>query len=362
MSLNDMAWRFAKKSAGVKDKQPSFNPNDGSGPVQIGKGFNPMDYKSLGKNFTFGSQPVGKSVNSQNNQPNYQTPFQPQANPNQGQQQGVNGYNPTTAPFGMDQTNPGVTEQFWNQNQNMWFGGPSMDWVNQSAPSNQNQGSGAQAFGPAGAGQQFWNQVQGKFNDYSKDLTPQFDQFWDRATDKAIGASESAAAARGSYGSSQQLNNVGNVAADMNAQRAKEASNFALQNAKNQREALGTFGNLAFNASGEDLQYDQQGLNRLNAGFNAAQAADASRRARTQDAFGNNMQYLNTMLPFLQGNYNGIFDSDANLMGAGIDSRLGKTANDLAQSQRNQNRLSNDLGTALQIPGAIKDGKDAGIW
>src|SRR5687767_14740201 len=36
---------------------------------------------------------------------------------------GANGYTPTTAPYGMDQTNPGVQEQFWNQNQNLWTKG-----------------------------------------------------------------------------------------------------------------------------------------------------------------------------------------------------------------------------------------------
>src|SRR5678815_5753688 len=39
------------------------------------------------------------------------------------QMPGKIGYTPTTSPYGQDMSNPGVQEQFWNQNQKLWTNG-----------------------------------------------------------------------------------------------------------------------------------------------------------------------------------------------------------------------------------------------
>jgi hypothetical protein len=251
-----------------------------------------------------------------------QSPFIPQ--------QGPNGYQQTQAPYGVDQTMAGAGEQMWQNNQNMWMKGPAMDWVNQGSPDNSNQQGNPSAFGPQGAGSQFWTQVQGSFNKAFESKQPQFDAYYDRARDKAAGAANAQAAARGVYGSSQALNNVGNVIADVEAQRAKAGTDFMLADANNQRQMLGTYGNLAFGAGGENQQYDQQALNRLNSGFNAAMQAQNLRDNRLQNMFGNVFAQQNQLVPWAQGQYAGMFDADQNIFGAGQDAYLG-------QAQQNQN-------------------------
>lgn len=257
------------------------------------------------------------------------------------------GYTPTTAPYGMDQTNPGVAEQFWNQNQNLWMQPP---------------GGQQGAFGGRGAGQQFWNQIQGGYNQASQSLQPQFDAAFDRAKEQAVGTANQQAAARGAYGSSAALNNVGNVAANVEAQRAGAASDFALQNAANQRAATGLYGNLAFGAGREAQQGINDDLARTNAGFAAALATQNARRGRTQDAFGNQLGYLNTVLPWAQGQYENAFNADQGAFDASQGAGLAGTQFGVQQADNRYNRNMSAVNSLIQVPGAYKAGQDSGLW
>jgi hypothetical protein len=344
-------------------------------------------------------------------------------------QAGVGGQK-TTAPYGMDQTMPGVAEQYWDQNQNKFTQQPQLDWVNQQLPQFQNPMFGEQygmnninSFASPGQGQQYWNQVQGSFNgqgqyngpnlaaeSYNRtvqnlpgSLQPQFDQAYDRALEKGVGTANAQAAARGQYGSSHALNNVGNVIADVEAARANRASEFALQDSQNQANWMGlagqqgrsadlsemggfgtnlsglnTFGDLAFRAEGQDLSRDQfgygvasgiqgQGLDRLGAGFDAAFASDNAglnhvnagmgaamnaqgmRDSRINNAFGNQMNYLQTMLPWLGGQYGDMFGSDLDLMMGGQNAGLAGTQNQVNDDRYNQGRLANDVSTGVDL-------------
>ncbi len=288
-------------------------------------------------------------------QPNYRPlpnqPQQPQGyqQPQQKQQIQTPAYTPTNQPYGMDQTMPGVNEQYWNNNQNMWNQSPQGDWANQQLPQFEQPGFGEQftqenigAFGQPGQGQQFWNQVMGSYNQNGQQyngpnnaqeaygrtsdaipgsLNPSFDAYYDRARDNAVGAADSAAASRGVYGSSSALNNVGNVITDIESQRANRASDFALQDSQNQRgwmdsagnqarsadltglntfssglEGLGAYGDLAFNAENADLSRDSgamgyaqgagnQEMNRLTSGIEAALGLDAGSLSRLNSGF-----------------------------------------------------------------------------
>lgn len=287
---------------------------------------------------------------------NYQKPAQP---PAFGQTQNKQttpkpnqfGYTSTQAPFGVDNTNPGVGQQFWNNNQNLWMNSPTMNWANQAPNSNSPKGSNTNTFGGPGSGEQFWNQIAGTFNQKAGPQQQQFDKYWDRATDKAVGSAESAAAARGSYGSSAQLNNVGNVIADMNANRARDQSQFSLQDSANQRAWTQTFGDLAFGANSEGLNnalaMDKAQLDRLMAGYTAATGAEQMRRNQINDTFNHNRAFMNDALNFAGSQYGGIFDSDANLLGAAQNASLGQGANAVATAQNNRNQMRDDLSLGL---------------
>lgn len=248
---------------------------------------------------------------------------------------GRNGYTPTTAPYGMDQTNPGVQEQFWNQNQNLWTKG---------------------AFQGPGQGEQFWNQVSGSFNTPGNNgnLQPQFDAAYDRAKEKAVGTANQQAAARGVYGSSAALNNVGNVITDIEAARAKEASNFALANSQNQRSQLGMYGDMAFRAQDANLANRGFDLNSLNSAYNASGAAQGQRDNRIQTQFGNTMAMTGMYMPFLQNNYDQMLGTDMGLMTGAQEMGVSGTANALANQQANRQQFNQDISTGLGLYGAFK--------
>lgn len=248
---------------------------------------------------------------------------------------GKNGYTPTTAPYGMDQSNPGVQEQYWNQNQNLW-----------------NKGMSA---GP-GQGEQFWNQVQGNYNKASQDLTPQFNQYYDQAKSTAMGDANKQAAARGVYGSSQALNNVGNVAADVEGQRAKASTDFMFNNAANQNQALSNYGNMAFGAQGMNNNRNAMDLTALNSGYQAAGQAQNQRNNRVQGQFNNAQSMAGMYLPFLQNQQNGMLQNDQDLYTGATNAGPAATQQALNQQQTNRQQNSQDLGMGLSLYGAFGGG------
>jgi hypothetical protein len=229
--------------------------------------------------------------------------------PQQPPTQGASGHYNTTAPFGMDQSMPGVAEQNWQNNQDKWYQQPQLDWANTQMQTFGDKGFGedynqknVSQFGAPGEGQQYWNKVEGKFNEVGQykdpnlaaesyrrtvqnlpgSIQPTFDAAFDRASEKAVGLANSQASARGAYGSSAALNGVNSVITDIEAARANRHGDFALQDSANQRNwldsaanqgrsadlsnlgafganlsGLGQFSDMAFRSEGADLARDK---------------------------------------------------------------------------------------------------------
>lgn len=213
-------------------------------------------------------------------------------------------YNPTTAPFGMDMSAPGVREQFWSQNQGNWFDSPSLDFVDQQLPQFQDPWQGEttnsdllSTINQPGAGQQYWNGISGQantptgaeksisggykgpnnaqsaFNQTNAampgSLQPQFDAYYDRMSQKAMSNVNSQSAARGAYGSNSSLNNSIGAGLDVEAQRAAAATKFSLDDSANQRswfDSLGAQGRnadlSATDAFGRNIEASQFGLDK----------------------------------------------------------------------------------------------------
>lgn len=231
-------------------------------------------------------------------------------------------YNPTTAPFGADMSQPGQLEQFWGNNQALWFQDPSLDWVDSQLGQFQDPWYGEQTgsevastIGNPGQGQQYWNGIKGTFNTMGNNvlggyqgpnnaqeaynmtkgmlpgsLQPKFDAYYDRMKDKVMSDVNSQAAARGSYGSNAALNNSIGAGLDIEAQRAKALTDFELANSANQREWQGLLGNQGRNADlsglgiyGSQLEGAKFGLDRTRLGgelaFKAEQA-DFDRKSK----------------------------------------------------------------------------------
>lgn len=360
-------------------------------------------------------------------------------------------YNPTTAPFGFDQSTPGVREQFWANNQNLWFQDPQLDWVDAQQSKFEDPWQGEQkvsdimgTIANPGAGQQYWTGVQGQFNQMGNDvmggyggpnnaqeaygmtkgmlpgsLQPQFDKYYDRMKDKVMSDVDSQSAARGAYGSNSALNNSIGAGLDVEAQRAKAATDFSLQDSQNQMawqgllgsqargadlSGLGIYGSklqgaqfgldktrlggeLAFKAEGMDLDkkktqadlafgLDEHELSRLGAGVSTAfgssdrhqkalnDAYDASGKAqdafenRTNNLYGNVAQFSNDVQNFITQNTNALLNGDQASVESQIEAMIAQAADQRGWSQYETERIRRDAKDAID---AIAKSKEAGV-
>jgi hypothetical protein len=244
-------------------------------------------------------------------------------------------YNPTTAPYGYDLNSPGVSEQFWNNNQDLWMQSPQLDYVDSLLPQFTDPWAGEKqaeelmgSMGNPGAGQQYWNGVQGEFNSMGNGLQggykgpnnaqeaynmtkgmlpgsmqPKFDAYYDRMKDKVMSDVNSQSAARGAYGSNTALNNTIGAGLDVEANRAKAETDFMLADSQNQANWQGMLGNQARGAdlSGlgifdSKLKGEQFGLDKMRLGgdlaFNAEQMDFDKKQAQADLAFGLDDQKL----------------------------------------------------------------------
>jgi len=190
----------------------------------------------------------------------------------------------------------------WDNNQAKWFESPQLDWIDSQIPKFEDPWAGEQhvagmmdTIGNPGAGQQFWNGVQGSFNsmgaglgqgytgpnnaqaafDMTKgmlpgSLQPKFDAYYDRMKQKVMGDVDAQSAARGAYGSNAALNGSIGAGLDVEAQRAKAETDFMLADSANQMGWQGLLGNQGRNADlsglgifGSKLQGANYDLNKL---------------------------------------------------------------------------------------------------
>jgi hypothetical protein len=350
--------------------------------------------------------------------------------------------NPNEAPYGFDQSQPGQVEQLWGNNQALWFQDPRLDWVDKQIDQFQDPWKGEQTvsgivdnIAKPGAGQDYWAGVQGSFNtmgaglgngytgpnnsqlafDMTKgmlpgSLQPQFDSYYDRMKDKVMSDVNSQAAARGSYGSNSALNNSIGAGLDIEAQRAKAATDFSLADSANQREWQGLLGNqargadltglgifgsklqgaqfgldktrlggdLAFKAEGMDFDknktqaelafgLDDQKLERLGAGIStafgssdrhrqqlrdalsAAGQADDARNTRINTLYDQNTDFSNDVMNYMMTNYDKLLGMDKEAMEAEIEAMLAKTADERGWDQYTTERARRDVQDAIEI-------------
>lgn len=215
------------------------------------------------------------------------------------------------APNGFDMSMPGATEMQWDATKDKWNSSPTLDWAQQQLPQFQDPWAGenqiSQSMGQPVSmqGAQYWNGVQGKGNTEVENqmaagyqggnnalsafnqtqsalpgsLQPQFDAYYDRMAQKNMSNVNSQAAARGAYGSNTALNGAIGAGLDAEAQRAKAATDFSLQDSANQRNWMDTLGTQARNA-------DQTGLDAFGANQKAAQFGLDKTKTMSDIAFG----------------------------------------------------------------------------
>lgn len=355
------------------------------------------------------------------------------------------GYNPTTAPFGFDQSQPGQLQQLWTNNQGMWFDTPGADWANEALDQFKDPWAGQKAntalmstIAQPGAGQQHWNGVQGDMNTMSGaessisggykgpnnaqtafnatmgalpgSMQPQFDAYYDRMKQKAMSDVNAQSAARGSYGSNAALNNSIGAGIDIEAQRAKAATDFMLEDSANQRSWFDSAGNIGRSADlsgqgafqknidaanygldktksmsdmafrSEEMDFnknkalsdiafgvDDGQLKRLQTGIETGLATDAAdlqrleSAARTADNVdtGRNNQinglfdrlsgFSNDVVSFLQENGDQLINADGTANESAIDAMIAQTADERGYDQYETERFARDVKDGIKL-------------
>lgn len=374
---------------------------------------------------------------------------QPGSVPNQNNQ-GPNGYNPTTAPYGYDKSAPGVAEQHWDKNQGKWMDTPGVDWANSQLGQFDDPWFGEQTnqalagnIAQPGAGQQYWNGIQGSANTMTGaestiaggyqnpgnaqsafdkmggalpgSLQPQFDAYYDRMKQKAMSDVNTQSAARGVYGSSSALNGSIGASLDIEAQRAKAATDFSLADSANQRDwltnygTLGrnadlsgsdafsqninaakygldktkTYGDLAFQAENLDfdkkktagemafdvddhrkdrlqtgidtaLAGDQLMTNRLTGSANEAGNAQTARENRINGLFGQLSDFTDDVQDFMQTNADTIINADGSINEQELEAQIARMADERGYSDQQREVLARDAEAAAKVIAAAK--------
>lgn len=359
--------------------------------------------------------------------------------------QGGAHYNPTTAPFGFDMSTPGVFEQMQQNNQNLWFSTPGTDWAYDqldqfSDPWAYEQwvGQNAGSMGGPSETSKYWSGIQGSMNtptgaekaiaggyqgpnnaQSAFDITrgrlpdsfqPQFDAYYDRMKDKVMSDVNSQSAARGNYGSSSALNGAIGAGLDVEAQRAKAATDFMFADSQNQMNWLNslsqqgrgadlsglgifganlsgaqygldktkTLGDLAFRADQTDIERDRLEADlrksaddaragRISAGISTGLAADSAMQGRYRDAFdfagqaqdaregrintlyGQNEDFSNDVLQFLGGNFDKLLGLDEQSFESELETMIAQEADARGWSQQQQERIMRDAKTVWDM-------------
>lgn len=257
----------------------------------------------------------------------------------------------------LNQAGPGAGESYYSDNKGVW-GSPSGGEVNNWGLVNNYSNPGNRPATSTNTNDWF---SQYQSNMPSIDSEPGFGAYYDNAKNRAAESINQAMAARGAYGSSAANDQTARAFTDLEADRAKNEANYNLQRLGEQRGWQGLGGQLAGQADQNNLarnQNEQQwasllsslgldasrlGLQRTNAGMDAASNAQNLQRNRGNDYFSQQLQLGDRMSGILaQGLYPAV-DND----GAFVDKlAAGGVAegNSRAANERQNFKDTLDLG------------------
>lgn len=296
----------------------------------------------------------------------------------------------TDATQGVNLQNPGYGEQYYANHTNDYAQpGYAQQYYQQ------NQGQYAQ---PAQA-QQYWQQVQSQQapqasnnmqQAYDRLNTPQnpgLDAYYQRQYDVGAGRINNQLAARGMFGSSQGLQQLGNFASGLGAEQANREAQYALDRNQQILGAAGQADQGSLARANQQLnwmqgmgglagQADQSALSRLLGGQQAAQSVDSGQLSRLaqgmnaantaqglrENRIGNQYDRVlglgQATAPYVAGSYDSMMQQDQGLFNDQIAAELGipREALNGALAQQNANRqavgtIGQIVGSAMGMPG-----------
>lgn len=196
---------------------------------------------------------------------------------------------------------------------------------------------------------------------------PGLDKYYDRASERLGRDMNNQLAARGAYGSSVGVGQLGDAMTDLRADQAKHEADYNLRRLGEERGWEGLQGSLAGNAdanslnnSANDLSWlsglnnigqgaDAFGLSRLGQGQGAANGAQGAEQNRWQSLLNNEMGMGNTMGGMMGDAYNGMLQTDQDLMNNSMGMGMGLASEALNQDYRNQQKQKDDAQWGMDM-------------
>jgi hypothetical protein len=296
----------------------------------------------------------------------------------------------TYTPRKNDQTNMGVVEQQWGIVGGEYSEpGAAQQWSEQNRDVYDHRGTGEvtsrrvagklEQGAETNAGSQYWDKVAGRFNDGSRtDVEANLGGYYDRAFDRGAGQINRQLAARGQFGSTRGMQQIGDYGAALQADRANREAQYGLQRSADELAWTRGGADIAFRAAdtrqsyltdaasqaqaaqaqqfdrlgqahGQLLQDDAYSLQNRNSGMIAASSAQGARDNRIQQGADNQLAFASILAGF------GSHGTDSNLLQDQQQAEVGLAAEDDAYNRaygaeeaRYQNILAsgNQLGLA----------------
>ncbi len=305
---------------------------------------------------------------------------------------------------GMDLTQRGPGEQF--------FGATAGSYLDPGAGEDFFKQTKGQ-YGQAGMGENFAKDSLGQFgggknpkvsensqsyfqefnaNKPSVAEEPGFGAYYDRAKTRSASGINKQLAARGLFGSTGGMDQIGQAMTDLDAQQANREADYNLSRLGEQRQWESLGGNLAGQADSNSMNQSQnalswmqglgnlanagqgmqmsrlgqgqdaanaaqtQGFNRLGQGQNFAFGAQDAGQGRAQQLFNNNMGMGGALSNQMMGAYNDMLGMDQMLMDSGMGMELGLGAEALNQDRFQQQDKWNQMSNTADLFGSAMGG------
>ncbi|HEY5987222.1 MAG TPA: hypothetical protein VIV12_12735 [Streptosporangiaceae bacterium] len=208
---------------------------------------------------------------------------------------------------------------------------------------------------------------------------PGLDKYYDRAVDRASTDINNQLAARGMYGSSGGVGRLEDAITDLRADQAKNEAQYNLQRLGEQRGWEGLAGQLAGGAdqgslarSANELGWlsglgnlgqnaDMFGLQRTQAGQNAANASQGLEQGRFGTMLGNELAMSDRMNGMMGDAYGNMLQTDQDLMNSSMGMGMGLASEALNQDYRTQEKIKADEQHGADMFGGVMGGMLGGL-
>lgn len=192
-----------------------------------------------------------------------------------------------------------------------------------------------------------------------------FDKYYDRSEQNATQKLNDQLSARGTYGSSVGLGQIGSMLADMEGNRARDKAQYGLQRSADDRGWTETQGGLASSADtsglnqwavagGAEAKASSEANDRWGMAMSAADQAQGAQRTRGQDFFNNNLSMGNALSGTAGSSYDAALAQDQGLVDAVISLGLGKDAESVAQIIQRANQGDAQAKQILDLAMTLK--------